>query len=97
MARNTYEAGKWNAICDRCGLEFKNTSLKDEWTGLKVCGSCWEARHPQTLIKVAKEDPSVPWSRPEATDVDISPYLLTEDDYLPLDLLTELGAYLLTE
>lgn len=66
--RNYLELGKWNVICDRCGFEFKNDELRKEWTGLMVCSKCWEPRHPQTLIRVPKDDPSVPWSRPEPPD-----------------------------
>ena len=25
------------AICDRCGFQYKYTSLKKEWTGFRVC------------------------------------------------------------
>lgn len=74
--RNTYVKGDWNAICDRCGFKYKASELKDEWTGLKVCCTCFETRHPQTLIKVPEENPSVPWSRPEPTDTFIVvPYI----------------------
>lgn len=39
-------------ICDRCGLRFKLTSLRDEYllgrpTGMKVCKSCYDESHPQ--------------------------------------------------
>ena len=66
--RNYYVPGAWNAICDRCGLKKKNFMLKKEWTGLMVCSSCWESRHPQDLIRVPKEEISPPWSRPEPAD-----------------------------
>lgn len=67
--RNYLELGKWNVICDRCGFEFKNDELRDEWTGLKVCLKCWEPRHPQTLIKVPREEIAPPWTRPEPEDI----------------------------
>ena len=35
------------AICDRCGFEYKYTSLKKEWTGFRVCNECFEVKHPQ--------------------------------------------------
>lgn len=63
--RNYLELGQWNVICDRCGFQFKSGMIKDEWTGLKVCKECWESRHPQTLIQVPKDDPSIPWGRPD--------------------------------
>jgi hypothetical protein len=39
-------------ICDRCGLRFKLSSLRDEYllgrsTGLKVCKRCYDESHPQ--------------------------------------------------
>lgn len=61
--------GSWNAICDRCGFKYKSFQLRKEWTGLMVCKNCWEPRHPQDLIKIPKDDQSVPWSRPEQNDV----------------------------
>jgi len=35
------------AICDRCGFQYKYTSLKKEWTGFRVCTECYEPKHPQ--------------------------------------------------
>jgi hypothetical protein len=76
MPRNHLVLGKWNAICDRCGLKYKNDELRAEWTGLMVCTPCWEPRHPQTLINVPKDDPATPWARPEPEDVFITvPYI----------------------
>lgn len=85
---NNLELGKWNVVCDRCGLQYKNTELRDEWTGLKVCSPCWEPRHPQTLLRPPAEDSAIPWSRPEPEDV----YVRIEDP-----LLTELLQTILTE
>jgi hypothetical protein len=45
----------WKAACHRCGFWFPSTELKKEWTGLLVCEKDFEARHPQTLIKVHGE------------------------------------------
>lgn len=60
--------GDHNAICDRCGQKYKASSLRKTWDGLWVCQKDWEPRHPQELIRAIKDDPSVPWSRPEAQD-----------------------------
>lgn len=65
-------ASAWSALCDRCGFKYKSFQLRKEWTGLMVCKDCWEPRHPQDLIKIPKEDVSVPWSRPEQADVFIT-------------------------
>lgn len=41
--------------CQRCGFQFPSTSIRKEWTGLHVCNTCYEVRHPQTLIKIRGE------------------------------------------
>ncbi len=48
-------------ICDRCGLRFKLTSLRDEFllgrpTGMKVCKSCYDESHPQLDTRGVKTD-----------------------------------------
>ena len=68
---------QWNAVCDRCGFEYKNWQLKKEWTGLMTCSGpetndCWEPRHPSDFIKAHSGESSIPWSRPEPTDVYVS-------------------------
>lgn len=57
-------SGQWNAICDICGFEFKSRELRKNWMGLMVCSKDFETRHPQELIRVKADDPSVPWVRP---------------------------------
>tara|TARA_R110000744_G_scaffold134862_1_gene244126 strand:- start:634 stop:1251 length:618 start_codon:yes stop_codon:yes gene_type:complete len=43
-----YASGaKSHAICDRCGFKYSFLSLREEWTGHKVCTDCWEPKHPQ--------------------------------------------------
>ena len=36
----THKHGKGQ--CDRCGFVFKLRQLWYEWSGLKVCGKCWD-------------------------------------------------------
>jgi hypothetical protein len=67
--RNYFVDGDWNAICQRCGLKHKASTIKQEWTGLRVCNECWEPRHPQTLLRVPQEHVATPWSSPEPEDV----------------------------
>jgi hypothetical protein len=81
--RNHLELGKWNVVCDRCGLKHKNDELQKEWTGLMVCKPCFETRHPQTLLRVPEENPAVPWVRPEPADVFI------DVDYVASDVGTQ--------
>lgn len=65
-----YAKGQWNALCDRCGSQYKSGQLKKEWNGLMVCKECYEPRHPQDFVKGVKDDQSVEWTRPEGTDVE---------------------------
>jgi hypothetical protein len=62
-----------------------------------VCSKDFETRHPQDLLRVRVDDPSVPWTRPEPTEIFIGAgdALLTEvGDFMLLD---ETGSPLLTE
>jgi hypothetical protein len=95
--RNYLELGKWNAICDRCGFKRKNDQLRKEWTGLMVCAdTCWESKHPQLMLRVPEDNPSVPWARTEPADtfVEVGSPLLTEDGEF---LFAEDNQILLTE
>ena len=43
-----YAQGKYSrGICDRCGFDYPYLDLRKEWTGFKVCGECYEPKHPQ--------------------------------------------------
>lgn len=75
--RNYYKPGVWNCICDVCGFEFKSDELRLRWDGIMACVEDWETRHPSDLLRVPKEDPSVPWTRPEAPDSFISVSYIT--------------------
>jgi hypothetical protein len=73
-----YKSGSWDVTCDRCGFIFKSDEVLKEWTGLIVCKSCFEHRHPQDLIKVKQDKITVPFSRPEPPDTFITvPYNTT--------------------
>jgi|TARA_R110002020_G_scaffold354570_3_gene567323 NAD-dependent SIR2 family protein deacetylase len=44
----TYASGKFAlGECDRCGWAYKLHELKKEWTGFKVCPTCYEPKAPQ--------------------------------------------------
>lgn len=75
----------WNAICDVCGFKYKAWQLKERWDGQMVCHLDWETRHPQDLIKIPKDDQSIPWARPEPPDVfvDVTYHAATADDTIP--------------
>jgi hypothetical protein len=74
--QNYLKLGDWNAICDVCGFKFKASTMLKRWDGLMVCKQDYEVRHPQDFIRGIKDDPSVPWSRPE-TDLFIEPTFCT--------------------
>ena len=64
--QNTYSYGNYNAICDVCGMKFKDCDLKEQWNGekkLMVCEDDWEPRHEAEYFRPPKEDVSVPWAR----------------------------------
>ena len=69
MANSYYAPGEWNAVCDRCGFEYKSSELKRTWDGLMVCSKDWEPRHPQDFVRGVKDPQSVPWTRDEGPDV----------------------------
>ena len=77
----SFKAGDWNAICDRCGFKMHASKLKKTWDNFMVCGRCWYPRHPQEMLRGVKDDQTVPFSRPEATDT-----FITKDDVTAEDL-----------
>jgi hypothetical protein len=44
---------------------MKNTDLREEWTGLRVCRICWDPKHPQLSVKGREDKQAPPWVRPE--------------------------------
>ncbi len=90
-----YKPGNWLAICDRCGMEFLSGQLKLTWDGLRVDAACWEPRHPQDFVRGVKEA-TIPWARPEPTDVEIGPFNYVENGYWdsPADITAGSGAIL---
>lgn len=66
--KNFYKAGCFNALCDVCGFKFKSDQLTKRWDGAMVCKDDFETRHPSDLLRIPKEDSSVPWTRSEPPD-----------------------------
>ena len=61
----------WN-VCQRCGFDMRNSESLEEWTGLIVCGECYEPRHPQDFVLAPTDDMSpqgLTTSVPTSTDV----------------------------
>ena len=77
MYETRYAKGQWNALCARCGFEYKSSQLHREWTGKRTCrgagtNGCWEPRHPQDFLQGQTDDQSVPWIQKPKPDVDVS-------------------------
>lgn len=90
--KTTLKLGDWNAICDQCGRKTKASQMTKRWDGLMVhrdpSFGCFEHRHPQDFVRARPDDQSVPWSRPEATDVFVSVTYVaetvgTQDRHIP--------------
>ena len=75
-----YKPGDYNVICDRCGFKMKASSTRKEWTGLRVCGECWEPRHPQDFVKGRRDRQAATDPRPDQTPVFLDDNDVTEDD-----------------
>jgi hypothetical protein len=53
-----FSTGKYaKALCDRCGREYPYLSLLEEWTGFRVCDTCYEPKHPQLTPPQITMDP----------------------------------------
>lgn len=63
-----FKLGDYNAYCDVCGFKYKASELRKRWDGAMVCHKDYEPRPAQDFIRGIKEDQSVPFSRPGATD-----------------------------
>lgn len=68
MYNSYYKSGDHNAICDRCGMEYKATELKKTWDGLWVCSKDFEVRHPQDFVRGVPDQQAPSFTRPEAPD-----------------------------
>lgn len=59
-----FKKGDWNAVCDRCGFNFKASELRKTWDGFYVCKDDFETRHPQDFVRSRPDRQTVPWTRP---------------------------------
>jgi hypothetical protein len=66
-------ARDWKVVCDRSGFECMASETVLTWDGLRVLKRFAEPRHPQDFLKGVKDNPSVPWTRPEQPDVFLDP------------------------
>ena len=52
-----FAVGKYSeAICDRCGFQYKYLELKEERNGLLFCEECYDPKHPQLEPTYASAD-----------------------------------------
>ena len=73
-----WQPGAWKVACDRCGHWFKNTQLRQEWTGLRCChgegsNDCWQPRNAQEAVRGVPDRQMPPWVRPVPAEIDVSP------------------------
>lgn len=73
MRPKRFVLGQWAAVCDRCGREYLARDLSLEWTGLRVCGDCFDVRHPQDFVRGREDRQAPPWVRPAQEGTDVSP------------------------
>lgn len=76
----TFRRGDWNAICDRCGFEYRASELRRDWRGLMLCKEDFEPRHPQELIRARPADRHPYGSRSLGEVTFLSPGDVTADD-----------------
>lgn len=82
-SNDTYVAGQYNVICDVCGWKYKSSELRPgigRQKGLRVCAADWDEPHPQDKLRVRPDMQTVPWTRPEPTDVFVAEEDCTIED-----------------
>lgn len=80
----TFVSGQHNAVCQRCGFEYKSGQMTREWTGLWVCrggttNDCWEVRHPQESVRGRVDKQAPRWTSPEPPDVFVTTPITADD------------------
>lgn len=64
--------GDWNVVCQLSGFKCKASETVLRWDGLRVLRRFSEERQPQDFVRGVKDNPSVPWTSPEAPDTFIT-------------------------
>jgi len=77
--RNGWKLGDWLYVCQRCGFTKYGSEIRREWTGLRVCESCHEPRHPHDYVRGRSDDQTVPYANPP-TNVFLAPGDVTPED-----------------
>ena len=89
--------GDFNVICDRCGFKYKASETRIDWMGLRVCGQCFETRHPQEFLRGVPDNPSVEQPRPDSTPIPVAQVSLGTGVALCQDPAGPLYSFLLQE
>lgn len=61
--------GDWRVIDDLHGRKLYASQVVERWDGLIVPRDECDDRHPQDFLRVPPEQPRVPFSRPDQTEV----------------------------
>ncbi len=59
-----YRPGDPWYVCDRTGLDFRQSDMRKQWDGIWVNKWDWEPRHPQDFVKGIKDHQAVYEPRP---------------------------------
>lgn len=79
--RPHYLAGRPWGTCDRCAEVRRRDTLRREWSGLVVCGDCFDPRPPDmNPPRLAPEGLPIRDPRPEPDPVFVEPGDVTEAD-----------------
>lgn len=68
-----FRMGSFYRTDDRTGFPQRAERTRQEWNGLIVDETVWEARQPQDLVKGIKDKQSVPDARPLSPNVFVGP------------------------
>lgn len=69
----------WKVICDLSGFEVMASETVKRWDGLRVIRRFNEPRQPQDFVRGVRDNPAVPWTRPEQPDQFITEPVRPED------------------
>lgn len=64
-------------LCDRCGLRYKLTDLKEEYllgrkTGVFTCPQCYDESHPQLDTRFVRTDDKQQVKEPQSDMIELS-------------------------
>lgn len=79
MSETYARKGDWNTICDLSGFKVKASETVLRWDGQRVLKRFSEPRQPQDFVRGVKDNPNVPWTRPEQPDTFLSAPVTPED------------------